>query len=249
MRRMFVYMLFVFPFILPAQPANAGMPPKIEQAVDSAYLPAVFHEALEYAYDEPNPSKMRGYAVVERGGIAAARARFFISWQEYDYRGVVIHLDENEKMTTRQGGVYAYLQPGDVMAVTGIKYFNRTVYLKLMSADVYVPENRKPSGRFSRVTVMLGFKFPKGVIRNDDADAVLAAMRLWLRPFTSEAEAKAYAEDLKNAGTGSVGEEPRQGITEEKVKSLEGKIEDAKRKMQESEKELEELRKEMKKRK
>lgn len=233
--------------LLLAMPAQAKFPPKIEQAMYAAYPPAEPHRALETAYEQPDPSKMRGYVVLERGGIPAERARFFISWQEYDYRGVVIHLDKDEKMTTRRGAPYTYLQRGDVMAVAGIKYFHRTVYLKLLSSDTYVPENKAKGKRHSRVTVMLGFKFPKKVIKEDDAEEVIGSIEKWLTPFPDVKEAQAYVTKIRGEA-GEASKASKATVSEEeRIRSLEQKIEATRQQMLEAEEEMRKIREEREK--
>ncbi len=179
--------------------AGAALPAAIDKAVISTYPPAVAHKALKTAYAEPDPAKLRGFVVVEKGGVPAERARYFISFQEYDYRGVVVDLSKEGAVSTRRGKIYTYLKRGDVMAVAGVESFGRTIYLKLISAGVYVPGERSGDKHFSRVTVMLGFEFPKEVFKADDADAVIQAMGEWLKPFPNADAAEAYAKGIRAA--------------------------------------------------
>jgi hypothetical protein len=233
---------------LAAASAIAGPPQKIMAAVDTAYTPAMPHRGLESAYVQPEPQMMRTYVVVEKGGIPVERARYFISWDDYDYRGAVIHLNKGEEITTRRGAPYAYLQRGDVMAVADIKYLGHTVYLKLLSADAYIPENRTGEKRFSRVTVELGFKFPKEVFESDNAEEVLKKLGEWLKPFPNVEAAKAYgggAREAREVGKPVVAEKPAAAAADdEKLKSLEQKIDEAKKQMDEAEKEMQKLKKE-----
>lgn len=246
-----------------------AMPSAIDEAVLKAYTPAIWHHGLETAYEQPDPSKLRSFVVVEKGGIPVERARFYITWGEYDYRGAVVHVGKGSSISTRRGSPYAYLQRGDVMAVAGIKYFNRTVYLKLISADVYVPERRRYDKRHSRVTVMLGFDFPKETIKDDDADAVLATLSAWIKPFPNLIDAEAYAAGIRpskaaiaatddapaskerpavgkasdeSALTASSGAQGAQ-LGDAKMKSLEEKIEKARRELDEAERELKTMKK------
>ena len=200
-----------------AAPAEAKLPPNIAVAVATAYPPAQPHYGLTSAHVEPDPAKMRGYVVVEHGGIPAERARYLVSWEDYDYRGVKIDLDRGEEVSTRRGAPYAYLQRGDVMAVTGTEEFGRTIYLKLLTAEVYVPDTRLEDKRFSRVSVMLGFTFPKEVFASDDAEAVLAKMAEWVKPFPNVDEAKAYARRMRDASF--VAPKPAAGEADKKPKA------------------------------
>lgn len=225
--------------------ALAKLPDKVLADVLGAYPPAIDSKALQTAHEKIDPTKMRGYVVVERGGIPAERARFFISWSDYDYRGVVVHVGDEGRMTTRRGTPYTYLRRGDIMAVTGVKEFRDTVYLKLMSADVYVPANRQKDKRHSRVTVMLGFKFPKSMAKSDGASEVLDAMASWVKPFNDEGSAKAYAAMLRDENAMVAAEsarpEERPDPEEERIKSLEDKIDAAKKDLEDAEKELGEI--------
>ncbi len=244
MRKIFHRALLIIAFSFAAGQAWA-MPPAINEAVLKDYTPATWHRGLETAYEDVDGSKLKKFVVVEQGGVPVERARHFITWSDYDYRGAVIHVDEGDRISTRRGRPYAYLQRGDVMAVAGIKYYNTTVYLKLISADVYVPQNRQLEKRHSRVTVMLGFKFPGDVIKGDDAGAVMAEMESWLRPFSNLEEARAYASGLVGekaylaVGEGAKAEVPgAETPQDDKVKSLEEKIERARRDLDEAEREL-----------
>lgn len=248
MRKLFHSALMVVVFTLAAGQAWA-MPPAINEAVLKDYTPAIWHRGLETAYEGVDVSKLKKFVVIEQGGVPAERARHFITWSDYDYRGSVIHVDDGDRISTRRGRPYTYLQRGDIMAVAGIKYYRTTVYLKLISADVYVPRNRQLDKRHSRVTVMLGFKFPGDVIKGDDAKAVMAEIGSWLRPFSNLEEAKAYASGLRDEkaylaeGEGATAEVPSAPAGAEtpqdaKVKSLEEKIERARRDLDEAEREL-----------
>lgn len=191
--------LLAMTFLIFAVPPNAWakLPQKIAEAVSLNYPAAEEHKALENAYFKPEESKMRGYVVVLKGGIPAERASYYIDWDEYDYRGVEIHLDKDGAMTTRRGSPYTYLKPGDMMAVAGVKSFGRTIYLKLLSAGIYKPDDRANEKRFSRVTVLLGFTFPKDVFANDNAEEVVGKIGEWLKPFPNLIEAGAYASTIK----------------------------------------------------
>lgn len=182
MRRIFVFSSILLAAFLFALTAHARLPAKIAEALAASYAPAEDHSALHSAYSPPDASKLHGYVVVLKGGIPAERARFFISWEDYDYRGAVVQVDK-EEATTRRGRPYTYLEKGDVMAVAEIEQSGSTIYLKLISPEIYKPAERQTEKRFSRVTVMLGFKFPKEVIKNDDAEEVLKKIGEWLKPF------------------------------------------------------------------
>lgn len=255
MKKLHIAVTVVICLIFASSPAFAKMPPKIEKAVRDAYPPAEAHRGLGTAYVPVEPSMMRGYVVVEKGGILAERARYFIGWDDYDYRGVVIHLDNGDGITTRRGAPYTYLKRGDVMGVAGIEYFHNTIYLKLISADIYQPQDRQSEKHFSRVTVMLGFKFPKEVMKNDDADEILKQMNSWLMPFPNLMEAYVYAgksapsveaHDKMTIKKETTTNTPIPATEDAKIKNLEQKIDDAKRQMDEAEKEMKKLRQDRK---
>jgi len=237
----------------------AAVPPKIEELLASTYPPAMPSKALDTAHYDLNIDTLKGYVVMEQGGIPAERARFFIEWQEYDYRGVVVHLDEDNKVTTRRGSPYCYLQRGDVLAVAGMKIFNRTVYLKLITPKIYIPELRSTEKRYSRVTVMLGFRLPKEIYNSDDASAAIELIEKWLKPFKDYDSAAAYALTIRaQAALTEVEKEltleekaaknvkTSDKTREEKIENLESKIEAAQREMEEAQKQMEELKKQMK---
>ena len=229
--------------------ADAKFSTKTMNAIISAFPAAMPQKALESAFEQPDPSKMRGYVVLEKGGIAAEQARHFISWQEYDYRGVTVHMDDG-RITTRRGRPYTYLQRGDVMAVAGVKFFHNTIYIRLLSAKIYIPENRRKEKRHSRVTVMLGFKFSKRELIEGNAKKVLEAIEKWVKPFMNESDANAYAAGLRDEKVfeaAAVANSPVTGNTEEKIKSLEEKINAAKKQMDEAEAEMKALKKDAKK--
>lgn len=233
-------------FFIALPNAFAKPPQKIAEAVVSNYPAAEEHKALDNAYFKPDQSKMRGYVVILKGGIPAERANYYIEWDAYDYRGADILLDKNDAIETRRGVPYTYLQPGDVMAVAGMKTFGRTIYLKLLSADVYKPDDRANEKRFSRVSVMLGFTFPKKVFSNDDAPEVIAKMGEWLKPFPNVNDAKEYASSLRpKTLTSNPGPETRIS-DKDKLKELEQKIEAARKQMEEADREIQKLKKEKK---
>lgn len=190
-----IFLIFTAVIIFPTTLlAKSGK--EIEAAVASNFPPAVHNKSIDTAHYELNKGALRGFVVVKRGGIPAERARFFIEWQEYDYRGSVIHMKDG-RITSRRGRPYTYLQPGDVMAVAGIKYFNNAVYLKLISVDVYFPLLVDSAKRHSRVTCMPGFKFDSKIFKGDDARAVIAGISEWLEPFDNENKAKEYGAKIK----------------------------------------------------
>ena len=131
-------------------------------AIRSEYSPAKKSKALETAIENLDLSTVNSFVVLNQGGIPAERASHFISWDDYDYRGTNIDLEEN-KITTRRGKVYTYLQRGDVLAVADVFSLGRKIYFKLITPKVYIPWNRKKDDKHSRVTLTLIFKLPKNL--------------------------------------------------------------------------------------
>lgn len=232
---------------------------KIKEIVRGTYPPAIQSKGLLTAQEELKPATLRGFAVIKRGGIPAERARFFIQMIEYDYRGVIVHLDDEGRLSTRVGRPYTYLQRGDLVAIADVKFFNRGVYLSLITPEVYVPGERSNERHFSRVTVMLGFKIPKDTWKADDADAVLKAIGEWLEPFRDVDDAKSFAAGLREADAAAMAdaegaekvelEDKAAAVDENKIKMdvLEEKIERTRREMIDAEAEMKKLREEMKK--
>ncbi len=221
---------------------RAGLPTAISTALSTHYPPAEPHKGLSTAYVAPDSSKLRGAVVILKGGIPAEKAKYFISWDDYDYRGVNVNLRHEGEISTRRGVVYTYLQPGDVMAVAGISDFAGEVYLKLISPDIYAPEGSRDEKRFSRVTVSLGFKIPKQMLKDDDAEGVLRLIGDWLKPFPDVESAKRFA--ALSMGRGKAVAEKTgkpQASGDERMKNLEEKIDAAKRQMEEAEKEMEQM--------
>lgn len=174
--------------------AHAKKAEKIWQEFERLYVPAQANYGLDRAVVAPDPSKWGGFVVLMKGGLPAERAAFYINWEDYDYRGVTI---DGEEIKTRRGSVYAFMQKGDVMAVAGIDKMGRALYLKLITPDVYIPENRQSDKRHSRVTNMINFKLPKDVYKSDDAEKAMQILEEWFKPFENLDEASKFSLTLK----------------------------------------------------
>ena len=195
--------------------ASAKISDSVWGAVEANYKPAEWNDGLETAHVNPDPSKFRGYVVVEQGGIAAERAARLISWGEYDYRGVTIDL-KKETVKNRRGEVYTYLQRGDVMAVAKLDKLMNQVYVSLISPEVYKPQNKVNDKHFSRVTTTLVFKLPKEMAETEDAAQLLSAMSGWIKPFSNYSDAKSFAASI-NTQQPAPSEEKLSGpVSEEK---------------------------------
>jgi hypothetical protein len=189
----FSFMVLVFAF------ASADLWAKgtsrIKDEFSTAYPPAIWYEGFESAYNAPDLSRVKGYVVVMKGGLPAQRAAFYISWGDYDYRGVTI---DGDKVSTRRDSVYAFLNKGDVLAITDTDSLGRTLYMKLMTPEVYIPENRASLKHHSRVTLEACFKLPKDVFKADDPAKAMELLGEWFKPFKSYEEAKSFAAQMTN---------------------------------------------------
>jgi hypothetical protein len=188
--------LFLAVFLIPVA-AQAKISDPVWQAITDAYTPAVWSEQLESAYRDPDAGKFRNYVVVMVGGMAAERAERFISWGNYDYRGVKIDAEKGT-VKNRRGKVYTFLQSGDVMAVAALDKLGNTVSIKLISPEVYMPLNRANDKKFSRVTDTVQIKLPKVAAEGDDPQQALSMMAQYLKPFSNIQSAKNFSATSRN---------------------------------------------------
>lgn len=200
MRRASMLLVAMMATCLIARSGHAKISEPVWQAIQETYAPAVWNEGLETAYVNPDPSKLRNFVVVMVGGMAAERARRFITWAEYDYRGVTVDLAK-ETVKNRRGDIYTYLQPGDVMAVAKLDKMGNTVYMGLISPGIYKPANREQDKHFSRVTNTVKFKLPPDIAEGDDPAPVLNALSQWLKPFKDVQAALMFAPTVGTPGT------------------------------------------------
>ncbi len=169
---------------------HAGVPEPVRAAVDAQYAPAQWHRGLDNAQDAIDPDKIRTYVTLVEGGLPAAKAEWFVTNQDYEYRPVVVDTAKRS-FKSRRGKVYTHLERGLVMVVAATAYSGNTIYLKLLSADVYRKGGEKHP---SRVGIMLGFKFSAAQLRN--TDAVISEMMRWVRPFRDFQGASEFAQQL-----------------------------------------------------
>lgn len=169
-------------------PLHAKITAPVREQLEARFPPAVAHAGLLTAQEPLDPAKLRGFVVLEKDGIPAGRAFWFITSQEYDYVPVVI---EGDSLSVRRGKAYTFLQRGQVMAIAGVEWSGNTVYFRLLSPD-HVVRATKLERHPSRVAVMLGFKLPKATMEGE-ADTVRQTIEPWLKPFPDRASAEAYA--------------------------------------------------------
>ncbi len=165
--------------LLSVASSEAAGPAAIREAVEAQYTPAEWHRGLDDAQEHIDPDKLRAYVTVVEGGIPAAKAEWYVTNQNYEYRPVLVNVTKGT-FSTRRGKTYAYLDRGLVMVVAAIEYSGSSIYLKLLSADLYKPLAEKHP---SRIGVLLGFKFSKEQLNAGNSAAVISEMQKWVRPF------------------------------------------------------------------
>jgi len=223
-----LFHIFLLCFLTISISASAKIKSKTYRALHKHYTPAEPHEGLEIGSKKLVQEKLHSFVVVGKPGIVAERAYRFISWGEYDYRATVVRGD---KIKTRGGKKYTKLMPGDVLTVVGIEEFRNIIYIKLLTPEVYKPENRKSDKNFSRVSAKLGLVFPKQVLTNDDAAKVLLEFKEWIVPFKDYAAAKTYSISLtgkapkENAEVNSLSDES-ENATQEEIDQLKKRLQD-----------------------
>ncbi len=168
-------------------------PAKIWEEFERVYVHADYHRALDTAHEKLDPAKLKGFVVLMKDGIPAERAAFYIGWGDYDYRGVTI---DGEKVTTRRGKPYALLQAGDVLAISDTDHLGRSLYLKLITPEVYIPADKADKKHQSCVTNDIIFKLPKDVYKEDNAEKAMELLGEWFKPFTNIDDAKNFASTL-----------------------------------------------------
>ncbi len=163
---------------------------QLKQVLESKYKAAKPSRALKTAAVELDLTTINTYVVVIKSGIPVERASFYIDWGQYDYRASKVKKD---KLKTRRGKIYAFLQPGDIMAVASTRKFGRRFNIRLISPKIYKPLNRLKDKRHSRVTCSVGFKVSK------NPQKALQQIGGWLKPFSNFNDAQNYAQGLKRA--------------------------------------------------
>ncbi|MBI4239031.1 MAG: hypothetical protein HY696_11550 [Deltaproteobacteria bacterium] len=175
--------------------AFAKFSPDLSTAIENQYTPAVAHKGLLSAQQPLEAAKLRGFVVLLQGGIPAEKAYWYVTNQDYEYRPMVVDVATG-RMKTRRGTVFTYLDRGQVMLIAGVSYVGNTVYLKLLSPEVYRP-TAKNERHPSRVATMLGVKFPAAQLKAGDAPSLLATLEQWAKPFPDRATAEAFATQLR----------------------------------------------------
>lgn len=156
---------------------------------NETFQAAEAHPGLLHGYDVFEAGKIKQYAVLLQDGIPAEQPPSFITWQDYDYRAAVV---DGQKIKTHRGKAYAHLRRGTVMAVVAPDHFANRLYVKLISAEPYRAANDQAKD-IARVTVMLGFKFPRKVLAKDEVSPIQQVLDQWLKLFSTRAEAEQFA--------------------------------------------------------
>lgn len=165
----------------------AGISGDLVERFKDYYKPATPHKGLEFAYTDPDPTKVDGFVTIRGSGIPAQRADYFLNWDSYDYRNVIIDGDD---IKTRPGKPYTYIRPDTVMIVVDIKKEGSAIYFKLLSKDIYVPEDKADKKHFSRVSVNLGIKFPRKMVEMSDFEGMKSIVDKWFTPTNAYIERK-----------------------------------------------------------
>jgi len=226
-------------------PAMAKMPESIISEVESIFKKADDHDGLHVGSEDPDPSKWQSFVQLKQGGIPAERAPFFIQFGEYDYRGVTVYLDKQGARKTRRGKPYVYLKTGDVLGLVDVKWYGRKVYFKLLTPEVYIPETRVNDKRHSRVSVMMGFQFPKEWIKKGDPTPIMDAIAKWLVPTTSPEASNVdvpeigLPEDSKSKIKKSVKQDAKD--SQDQINTIQEKIQKAQKDIEDAQKELDKL--------
>lgn len=179
---------------LVASVSSAKVPDELKLQFLRKYIPAVHHWALENAYEDPNPAKLRGHVVLMKDSLPAGRAYWFITMAEYEYRPVDII---NGQSKTYRGNPYVYLGRGQVMLISDVSFTSHMIYIKLLTDKRVAPEGRVEKHP-SRAAVMLGFKFPSDVIANAKMDEIFKVVGEWLQPFPDATAARQFAAQMIN---------------------------------------------------
>lgn len=195
MRRVILSLVLITGLLI-SLPLSAKKAEKIWEDFQKTYSAAEMNYGLKRATVAPDPNKWGSFVVLMKGGLPAQRAEFYIGWGDYDYRGVTI---EGDEVKTRRGKIYTFLKKGDVLAVVDTDRLGGTLYMKLITPEVYVPENRQSDKRHSRVTCQVAFKLPKEIYNSDDVAAAMNIVGEWFKPFTTLDAAKEFSQSILQA--------------------------------------------------
>lgn len=191
----YIGLLIIISLVLLPFPLDAKISDTFKEVFEARFTPAIPNQGLITAAVPPEMDKFRTFVVVKMGGvIAAERAFYFIGPGDYDYRGDVV---DGSRIKTRKGKIYTRLERGTIMAVAGVVYSGRHVYLKLLSLEK-IKSMYDPDLKPTRVTCMLGFKFSKEELKDDQMDKVFQTIQEWVEPFQTLQDAIKYSKEITN---------------------------------------------------
>jgi len=174
--------------------AEAKVSKQFRALFEETFVPATPDEGFVTAQADLKMDKVKTFIVIEKEGvIPAGRAFYMFTPQEYEYRGAVV---DGDRVKTRHGKIYTFLPKGAIMALVSDVYSGRHIYLKMLSLRS-IPSSLHPKMEETRAAVMLGFKFDKSVLKNDDIDTVRSTIDGWVKPFKTYTEAFTYSEKIK----------------------------------------------------
>jgi len=174
--------------------AEAKVSKEFRALFEETFVPATPDEGFVTAQAELQIDKVKTFVVIEKDNIIpAGRAFYMFTAQEYEYRGAVV---DGEQVKTRHGKIYTFLPKGAIMALVSDVYSGRHIYLKLLSLRS-IPSTLHPKMEETRAAVMLGFKFDKSILKNEEMDKVRSAIDGWVKPFKTYTEAFTYSEKIK----------------------------------------------------
>ena len=174
--------------------AEAKVSKEFRTLFEETFTPATPDEGFVTAQADLKMDKVKTFVVIERDNIIpAGRAFYMFTPQEYEYRGAVV---DGDRVKTRHGKIYTFLPKGAIMALVSDVYSGRHIYLKLLSLRS-IPSSLHPKMDETRAAVMLGFKFDKSVLKNEEMDKIRSVIDGWIKPFKTYTEAFTYSEKIK----------------------------------------------------
>ncbi len=177
-------------------PVLAKYKEPVRRSVLQLFQPAIPHRGLKTAQAPLEMDKIRSFVVLVQGGLAAERAYWFITNQEYNFHPVVVDIAKGA-IKSRRGKVATYLDRGTIMALVDVKFSGSTIYFRLLSVDVQGDTGAKRAPP-SRVGLLLGLKLPANIAKSAEAAVILKNIEQWIVPYQSYAEAKTAAQTFAN---------------------------------------------------
>jgi len=185
--------VFIVIFLLIPVIAHAKISKQIRAEFEKVYTPSLPQPGLVTAAEPLDMDDLRGFVVVEQNRVLPAERGFYvISPGKYDYRGAVI---DGDTIKTRRGKIYTHVPRGIVMAIAGVVYSGRHIYVKLISMGKILSD-RNPRLKPTKVTLMLGIKFDKKTLEANDIHKIISSFEKWIKPFPKYSNAYVYSESI-----------------------------------------------------